>query len=138
MIRLVAALAGAATFAAAQALEAAFWTTAFEGAYAPWFLNSARGVGFMAGCLATVAALVAAAHGREALAMVRGWSYTLVLALIAGVVLHFLVTMWFDATSTEAWLTAGRWARLPVFFTVTLTGNSSLAVIVCFPSRRSL
>ena len=72
-------------------------------------------------------------HGREALAMVRGWSYTLVLALIAGVVLHFLVTMWFDATSTEAWLTAGRWARLPVFFVAALAAMLGEEVLLGNP-----
>lgn len=46
--------------------------------------------------------------------------YTLLFALLSGLVVHLLVTIWFDATATEAWLTAGRWLRLPVFFMAAL------------------
>jgi hypothetical protein len=37
-------------------------------------------------------------------------------AFVAGLIVHLLVTFWLDATFAEAWLTAGRLARLPVFF----------------------
>jgi len=36
-------------------------------------------------------------------------------------VLHFLVTGWADATLTESWVSAGRWARFPVFFVAALS-----------------
>jgi pimeloyl-ACP methyl ester carboxylesterase len=38
------------------------------------------------------------------------------LAALAGLVLHLLVTGWFDATLTESWLSWARWARFPVLF----------------------
>ena len=44
----------------------------------------------------------------------------LLLALVAGLVLHLLVTGWLDLTFTEAWLTWSRWARVPVVFVATL------------------
>ena len=40
----------------------------------------------------------------------------LLLALVAGWLLHLLVTGWLDVTFTEAWLTWARWARVPVMF----------------------
>jgi hypothetical protein len=44
----------------------------------------------------------------------------LLLALLAGFVLHLLVTGWLDLTFTEAWLTWARWARVPVVFVAAL------------------
>ena len=52
--------------------------------------------------------------------ILSGRVYTLLMTLFAGLVLHLLVTIWFDATAIEAWLTAGRWARLPIFFVAAL------------------
>ena len=40
----------------------------------------------------------------------------LLLAALAGLVLHLLVTGWFDSTVTESWLSWARWARFPVLF----------------------
>jgi len=40
----------------------------------------------------------------------------LLLALVAGFLLHLLVTGWLDLTFTEAWLRWSRWARVPVVF----------------------
>ena len=115
MIRLSAALAGAATFAAAQAFEAALWTTAFRGVYAPWFLNSGRAVAFMATCLASVAALIAAADRREALA--RGMSFaggavvTMLVALFAiGPGTLFPIAIALGAVIVIAATAAGAWA----------------------------
>jgi len=34
---------------------------------------------------------------------------------VAGLLLHFLVTSWFELTTTSAWLTLQRWARFPLF-----------------------
>lgn len=36
-------------------------------------------------------------------------------AAIAGVLLHFLITSWFELTASSAWLTLQRWIRFPVF-----------------------
>jgi hypothetical protein len=44
----------------------------------------------------------------------------LLLALVAGWLLHLLVTGWLDVTFTEAWLTWERWARVPVVFVAAL------------------
>jgi hypothetical protein len=41
---------------------------------------------------------------------------TLVLALVAGLLLHLLVTGWLDTTFSESWLSWARWVRVPVFF----------------------
>ena len=55
---------------------------------------------------------------------VRGLGLTqikiLLLAASAGLVLHLLVTGWFDATLTESWLSWARWARFPVLFVAAL------------------
>jgi hypothetical protein len=40
----------------------------------------------------------------------------LLLALVAGFLLHLLVSGWLDLTLTEAWVTWARWARVPVVF----------------------
>jgi pimeloyl-ACP methyl ester carboxylesterase len=37
-------------------------------------------------------------------------------ASLAGLVMHLLVTGWFDTTFMEAWLSWARWARFPVLF----------------------
>jgi pimeloyl-ACP methyl ester carboxylesterase len=41
---------------------------------------------------------------------------TLLLAALAGLVLHLLVTGWLDTTLTESWLSGARSARFPVLF----------------------
>jgi pimeloyl-ACP methyl ester carboxylesterase len=37
---------------------------------------------------------------------------------VAALLLHFLVTSWFELTASSAWLTLVRWERFPVFFLV--------------------
>ena len=37
-------------------------------------------------------------------------------AAFTAILLHFLVTGWFELTATEAWLTVSRWERFPLFF----------------------
>jgi hypothetical protein len=39
----------------------------------------------------------------------------------AALVLHLLVTGWSDVTLTESWVSAGRWARFPVFLVAALS-----------------
>jgi pimeloyl-ACP methyl ester carboxylesterase len=41
-------------------------------------------------------------------------------AMLAGFLLHLLVTGWLDSTLTESWLTWARWARFPVLFVAAL------------------
>jgi hypothetical protein len=45
---------------------------------------------------------------------------TIVWAAFAGLVLHLLVTGWLDATLTESWVSAARWAWFPVLFIAAL------------------
>jgi pimeloyl-ACP methyl ester carboxylesterase len=44
------------------------------------------------------------------------------LAAVAGLLLHFLVTGWLDVTFSESWLTLARWARFPALFMAALAG----------------
>ena len=44
----------------------------------------------------------------------------LLLASLAGFVLHLLVTGWLDSTFTEAWLSWAHWVRFPVLFVAAL------------------
>jgi len=57
---------GAATFVAAHLVEAARWSAWFGGVYAPWFLNSARAVGFTMLCLFVVGLLAGSANRHDA------------------------------------------------------------------------
>jgi pimeloyl-ACP methyl ester carboxylesterase len=41
-------------------------------------------------------------------------------AVVAGIILHLLVTGWFALTVTGSWLTAERWLRFPLFFLAAL------------------
>jgi pimeloyl-ACP methyl ester carboxylesterase len=52
---------------------------------------------------------LAGAHFRTAPGLVLG-------AAVAALLLHFLITGWFELTATGAWLTLQRWERLPLFF----------------------
>jgi pimeloyl-ACP methyl ester carboxylesterase len=45
---------------------------------------------------------------------------TLLLALLAGLLLHLLVTGWLDTTFSESWLSWARWVRVPIFFVAAL------------------
>jgi len=40
-------------------------------------------------------------------------------AAFAAILLHFLITGWFELTATGAWLTLQRWERFPLFFLAT-------------------
>lgn len=60
--------------------------------------------------------LVCAIHFRESrtqLAVSRGLLFG---AIIAALLLHVLVTSWFELTASSAWLTLERWERVPIFF----------------------
>ena len=60
---------------------------------------------------------------------------------IAGVLLHFLITSWFELTASSAWLTLQRWIRFPIFALATfcfLYGLELLAGPVKRPYLRYL
>jgi pimeloyl-ACP methyl ester carboxylesterase len=50
----------------------------------------------------------------------RSLQFTLLIAVFAALLLHFLITAWIDLTFSEAWLTAPRWARFLPFFIAVL------------------
>jgi pimeloyl-ACP methyl ester carboxylesterase len=70
------------------------------------------------GLIAGVALLLI--HQKSVRALFPTKTSILLLALVAGFVLHLLVTGWLDLTFTEAWLTWWRWARVPVVFVAAL------------------
>lgn len=49
---------------------------------------------------------------------------------VAGIVLHLLVTGWLELTMTEAWMTAWRWLRFPLFFVAAFIFLYALEVLV--------
>lgn len=55
-------------------------------------------------------------HLRLARAQFRTPPVLLLGAAVAALLLHFLVTGWFEVTATGAWLTLQRWERFPLFF----------------------
>jgi pimeloyl-ACP methyl ester carboxylesterase len=59
-------------------------------------------------------------HHKSVRALWPTKSSILLLASLAGFVLHLLVTGWLDSTFTEAWLSWARWARFPVLFVAAL------------------
>jgi hypothetical protein len=61
-------------------------------------------------------------HRQSARALFITRANTLVMAAVAGFLLHFLVTGWLDATFSESWLSWGRWARFPALFVAALAG----------------
>jgi len=59
-------------------------------------------------------------HYKSARALFPTKINILLLASLAGLVMHLLVTGWFDTTFMEAWLSWARWARFPALFVVAL------------------
>ncbi|HXH67386.1 MAG TPA: alpha/beta fold hydrolase [Candidatus Limnocylindrales bacterium] len=55
-------------------------------------------------------------HPRLAVRKLAAKPGTLVGAAVGALLLHLLVTGWFDLTMTGAWLTLQRWGRVPSFF----------------------
>lgn len=68
--------------------------------------------------IAGLVLLVSRRKALQTLAPIR--RTTLFWAAFAAVVLHLLVTAWFDATLTESWVSAARWGRFPVLFVAAL------------------
>jgi pimeloyl-ACP methyl ester carboxylesterase len=76
-------------------------------------------------------------HHKSARTLWRENAGTLAAAAFAGLVLHLLVTGWFDATLTEAWLSAARWARFPALFAGALGYLTAEEVLLGPSSLRS-
>jgi pimeloyl-ACP methyl ester carboxylesterase len=57
--------------------------------------------------------------GTAAAQPARSLHFTILIAAFSALLLHLLITAWFELTFTEAWLTASRWARfLPLCIAV--------------------
>jgi pimeloyl-ACP methyl ester carboxylesterase len=70
---------------------------------------------YLASFFLIVGALLLAAHPQLAVEQFPVKGAALMGALFGGFVLHFLLTGWFELTTTGAWLTLQRWERFPVF-----------------------
>jgi pimeloyl-ACP methyl ester carboxylesterase len=57
-----------------------------------------------------------ALHLKLALATLRTRPALVLGAFFAAILLHFLITGWFELTATGAWLNLGRWERFPLYF----------------------
>ena len=60
-------------------------------------------------------------------------------AAVGALILHLLVTGWFDLTVTSAWLTLQRWERFPLFFVATFVFLYALEILlgpVAAPRKR--
>jgi len=103
-----------------EAALASFFAVALLKFWNPLLFVRLYNGGYFASFLLITGLILLGVHYKSARALWPLKLHTLVVAGFAGLVLHLLVTVWFDATLTEAWLTGGRWARLPVFFIAAL------------------
>jgi len=71
---------------------------------------------YFASFLLIVGLVLLVVHYRPARARFATKIGILLMAAVAGLLLHFLVTGWFDATFSESWLSLARWARFPIVF----------------------
>jgi hypothetical protein len=74
---------------------------------------------YLASFLLLLGTLLVAAHWRAARGAITSKLRGVFAAAFAGLVLLLLATAWFELTFSEAWLTAGKWARFP-FLLLTL------------------
>ncbi len=70
---------------------------------------------YVASFFLIVGALLLAAHPQLAVEQLPVKGAAVMGALFAGFVLHFLLTGWFELTTTGSWMTLQRWERFPVF-----------------------
>jgi pimeloyl-ACP methyl ester carboxylesterase len=89
----------------------------FEGDYLASFF-------FLAG------AILLLLHPKLALRKLAAKPGVVLSAVVAGLILHLLVTGWFDLTVTGAWLTLQRWERFPLFFVATFIFLYALEVLL--------
>jgi len=71
---------------------------------------------YLAGFFLLVGLGLLALHPKPALKKLRAKPGVVLAAGFAALILHLLVTGWFDLTITGAWLNLQRWERFPVFF----------------------
>lgn len=75
---------------------------------------------YLAGFLLLLGVALIAAHWNKVRLAFASSPGQLLASALAGVVLLFLCTAWFDLTFYEAWLTAAKWARFPLLLVVLL------------------
>lgn len=75
---------------------------------------------YLAGFLVVVGALLLLVHRQQVSRALQVKAYSLFAAAFAAIVMHSLVTAWFDVTIAEAWLTAARWLRFPALLAAVL------------------
>lgn len=71
---------------------------------------------YLAGFFLIVGVGIILLHLKPARAQLRTPASLLFAAALTAILLHFLVTGWFELTATGAWLTLPRWERFPLFF----------------------
>lgn len=71
---------------------------------------------YLASFFLLVGLLLILAHPRLALSKFRSKPAAVAASALAALILHLLVTGWFDLTITGSWLTWQRWTRFPLFF----------------------
>jgi hypothetical protein len=95
MIKWASVVFGAATFLATHLVVIRKWTTWFDGQQAPWFLNSARAVGFTALCLLAAGLVASACWARN-----RDEAITHAANVAAGALLAMTVVLFFVGPGT--------------------------------------
>ena len=86
--------------------------------------------GYLASFFLIVGVALLALHWRIAREQYPVKGRFLVGAAVAGIVLHLLITGWLELTLTEAWMTAWRWLRFPLFFVAAFIFLYALEVLV--------
>jgi pimeloyl-ACP methyl ester carboxylesterase len=71
---------------------------------------------YLASFFLLVGAILLLLHPKLALKKLAAKPGAVLSAAAGALILHLLVTGWFDLTVTSAWLTMQRWARFPLFF----------------------
>lgn len=86
--------------------------------------------GYLASFLLIVGVGVILLHLKPARAQLRTPAGLLFVAALAAILLHFLVTGWFELTATGAWVTLQRWERFPLFFLAAFLFMFSVELLV--------
>ncbi|HWY09213.1 MAG TPA: alpha/beta fold hydrolase [Candidatus Acidoferrales bacterium] len=72
--------------------------------------------GYLASFFLLAGAILVLLHPKLALKKFAAKPGAILGAAVGALLLHLLVTGWFDLTASSAWLTLQRWARFPLFF----------------------
>ncbi len=92
---------------------------------------------YLSGFMLLLGAILVAVHHKLCKEVLRAEWRPVIAAAIAGLMLLLLFTGWFDATTSEAWLTALRWLRFPVFIVAVLPYLYAEELLVPGPAQAS-